>query len=254
MKGRPHGYPYHIPYRAILPLQPECANLLAPVPLSCTHVAMSSIRVEPTWMILGQSAGIAAALAAKEGVAVQKLAYPKLRERLVAQGQVLELPTLPELPSPPAGPISIPVDSLPGIVLDDESAELKGDWQVSTNFKPYIGRGYRHEDKRGDGKSQAVFRFKAPKTGEYELKMAYSAHETRAKKVPVVIQSGDQEATMHVDQTVPLLSGQAFRPVGKCQLVGGAESTITVANTATEGFVILDALQLVPVTPSAKSP
>jgi hypothetical protein len=254
MKGRPHGYPYHIPYRAILPLPTECANLLAPVPLSCTHVAMSSIRVEPTWMILGQSAGIAAALAAKEGVAVQKLAYPKLRDRLVAQGQVLELPTLPELPSPPAGPISIPVDSLPGIVLDDESAELKGDWQVSINFKPYIGQGYRHDDKRGDGNSQAVFRFKTPKTGEYELRMAYSAHETRAKKVPVVIQSGDQKATMHVDQTVPLSSGQAFRPVGKCQLVGGAESTITVTNTGTEGFVILDALQLVPVTPPAKSP
>ena len=98
MKGKGHGYPYHIPYRAILPVPDECSNLLVPVALSCTHVAISSIRVEPTWMILGQSAGIAAALAVKKDVAVQKLQYPKLRERLLAQGQVLDLPVLRDPP------------------------------------------------------------------------------------------------------------------------------------------------------------
>jgi len=86
------GYVYHIPYRSILPEPDECSNLLVPVALSCTHVGISSIRVEPTWMILGQSAGVAAAMAAKEDTAVQELPYPKLRERLLAQGQVLELP------------------------------------------------------------------------------------------------------------------------------------------------------------------
>ncbi len=101
MKGRGHGYPYHIPYRAILPTPDACSNLLVPVALSCTHVAISSIRVEPTWMILGQSAGIAAALAAHDGVPVQALAYPELRERLLAQGQVLDLPVLPPLPPAP---------------------------------------------------------------------------------------------------------------------------------------------------------
>jgi hypothetical protein len=101
MKGKGHGYPYHIPYRAILPKPAECINLLVPVALSCTHVAISSIRVEPTWMILGQSAGIAAALAAKEGVTVQNLPYPKLRGRLLAQGQVLDLPANLQQPAEP---------------------------------------------------------------------------------------------------------------------------------------------------------
>ncbi len=87
------GYAYHVPYRSILPKHGECSNLLVPVALSCTHVAISSIRVEPTWMILGQSAGIAAALSAKQDVAVQELPYPSLRERLLAQKQVLEIPT-----------------------------------------------------------------------------------------------------------------------------------------------------------------
>ena len=94
MKGRGHGHPFHIPYRAITPKAAECENLLVPVALSCTHVAICSIRVEPTWMILGQSAGIAAALAAKQGVTVQGLPYPALRERLLAQKQVLDLPAL----------------------------------------------------------------------------------------------------------------------------------------------------------------
>ncbi len=92
LKETGHGYPYQIPYRGILPRPEECSNLLVPVALSCSHVGISSIRVEPTWMILGQSAGIAAALAASEGVTVQNLPYPKLRSRLLAQGQVLDLP------------------------------------------------------------------------------------------------------------------------------------------------------------------
>ena len=96
--GRRHGPAYHIPYRAITPSASECSNLLVPVALSATHVAYSSVRVEPTWMTIGQSAGIAAALAAKDGVSVQALDYPKLRERLLAQHQVLDLPVLPPLP------------------------------------------------------------------------------------------------------------------------------------------------------------
>lgn len=86
------GPAYQVPYRAITPRAEECTNLLVPVALSATHVAYSSIRVEPTWMTIGQSAGIAAALAAKQGRDVQNLDYPALKERLQAQKQALELP------------------------------------------------------------------------------------------------------------------------------------------------------------------
>lgn len=95
------GYAYHVPYRAILPRQEQCANLLVPVALSCTHVGISSLRIEGAWMVTGQAAGVAAALAAKGDAAVQELAYPALRERLLAQGQVLDLPA--RVP-PKAGP------------------------------------------------------------------------------------------------------------------------------------------------------
>ncbi|WP_017257245.1 FAD-dependent oxidoreductase [Pedobacter arcticus] len=96
VKGRYIGQPHQIPYRAITPKIDECTNLLVPVSLSASHVAFSSIRVEPTWIVLGQSAGIAASMAIEENKAVQSLDYSNLAKRLKAQKQVLELPTLPK--------------------------------------------------------------------------------------------------------------------------------------------------------------
>lgn len=89
------GAVYQVPYRAITPKAAECSNLLVPVALSATHVAYCSIRVEPAWMTIGQSAGVAAALAAKEGCGVQQLGYARLKARLVAQKQVIDLPAGP---------------------------------------------------------------------------------------------------------------------------------------------------------------
>lgn len=244
MAGRRHGYPYHIPYRAITPLAEQCENLLVPVALSCTHVGISSIRVEPTWMILGQSAGIAAALCAKAEQAVQQLPYPVLRERLLASRQVLDLPTLPELPPEPATPVNVDPKTLPGLILDDAQAELKGAWARSSNFKPHIGSGYVHDDQRADGLSSAVFTFKAPATGRHELLMAYSAHETRATRVPVRLESGGKITEILVDQTRQLPPGALFRSIGSIELIQGEETRLSLSNRDTDGFVILDAFQL----------
>lgn len=81
--------PYPISYRSIIPRAEECANLLVPVCLSATHIAFGSIRMEPVFMILGQSAATAAALAIDAKIAVQDVPYAKLKERLLQDGQVL---------------------------------------------------------------------------------------------------------------------------------------------------------------------
>ena len=254
MPGRRHGYAYHIPYRAITPSASECSNLLVPVALSATHVAYSSVRVEPTWMAIGQGAGVAAALAAKAGVTVQALDYPTLRTRLLAQKVVLELPVLPPVGkvARSSGPVSIDSKSLPGLILDDAQAELSGDWERSTNFKPHVGTGYLHDEQRSDGKSRAVFRFKGPADGEFALRMAYSAHETRTTRLPITIAGDGAEQSYTVDQTQPLPAGEAFREVGRIRLRQGMDYTLTVANENTKGFVILDAFQLLPVVAPAK--
>jgi hypothetical protein len=254
MPGRRHGYAYHIPYRAITPSASECSNLLVPVALSATHVAYSSVRVEPTWMAIGQSAGVAAALAAKSDVTVQALSYPQLRTRLRAQNVVLDLPVLPPVGkiARTSGPVSIDPKSLPGLILDDAQAELSGDWERSRNFQPHVGTGYLHDEQRSDGKSRAVFRFKGPADGDFALRMAYSAHETRTTRLPVTIVGGGTEQSVTVDQTQPLPAGEAFREVGRIRLRLGMDYTITVTNQDTKGFVILDAFQLLPVVAPAK--
>ncbi|MGV3484647.1 MAG: FAD-dependent oxidoreductase [Planctomycetaceae bacterium] len=242
------GYAYHVPYRAIVPKPAQCDNLLVPIALSCTHVGISSLRIEGTWMIIGQSAGIAAALAAVSDVAVQELPYPQLRKRLLAQGQVLELPEIAELP-PTTG--SVDVNTLPGIVVDDASASCSGEWGRSTNFKPHIGSGYIYSGAvgvktGGDDSAVATFRINAPKSGEYRLMMSYSAHATRATNVPVSVTSGSHKEEFFVDQTKPLPSGQYFRSIGHVTLEGGVETIITISNRDTIGFVIVDAIQLLP--------
>jgi hypothetical protein len=81
--------PYPVSYRAIVPRRGEATNLLVPVALSASHIAYGSIRMEPVFMILAQSAATAASLALDGNGVVQDVPYPRLRERLLADGQVL---------------------------------------------------------------------------------------------------------------------------------------------------------------------
>ena len=83
---------YKIPYRALTPRKAECENLLVPVCCSASHIAMTSLRMEPVWMTLGQSAGVAAALAVKGGLAVQDVLYQRLRPTLLDLGVTLTRP------------------------------------------------------------------------------------------------------------------------------------------------------------------
>jgi hypothetical protein len=91
--------PYPISYRAIVPRRGECANLLVPVCLSSSHIAYGSIRMEPVFIILGQSSAIAAALALDLGCPLQELPYAELRPLLERAGQVLAWDELAGEPS-----------------------------------------------------------------------------------------------------------------------------------------------------------
>jgi hypothetical protein len=83
--------PWEIPYRSLLPKWSECSNLLVPLAISASHVANASFRMEPQYMITGQSAGVAAALAARSDVAVHLVDIRLLQKRLRQQKQVLTL-------------------------------------------------------------------------------------------------------------------------------------------------------------------
>lgn len=84
------GGPYQIAYGALVPKREQCENLLVPVCVSSSHIAFGSIRMEPVFMILGQSAATAAAMAINARTSVQAVPYEQLRERLIKDGQILE--------------------------------------------------------------------------------------------------------------------------------------------------------------------
>jgi len=84
--------PGQIPYRSLTPVASEATNLLVPVACSASHLGFGTIRLEPQWMILGHSAGVAAVMALQQGVAVQDVPITGLQARLVAQGQLIDVP------------------------------------------------------------------------------------------------------------------------------------------------------------------
>ena len=90
--GRSTRGPYQIAYRALVPKRGQCDNLLVPVCVSSSHIAFGSIRMEPVFMILGQSTAAAAVMAIDEGVAVQEVSAKKLQGQLLKRGQVLDPP------------------------------------------------------------------------------------------------------------------------------------------------------------------
>jgi hypothetical protein len=89
--GVPLPQPYEISYGALVPKEEEIKNLVVPVAVSASHIAFGSIRMEPVFMILGQSAATAAAMALDEGISVQQVPYSDLKAKLLEDGQVLTL-------------------------------------------------------------------------------------------------------------------------------------------------------------------
>ncbi|HYE99331.1 MAG TPA: FAD-dependent oxidoreductase, partial [Planctomycetota bacterium] len=232
------GGPYKISYRAIRPKPGECANLLVPVCLSASHIAYGSIRMEPVFMILGQSAATAAAFAIDDAVEVQKVPYEKLRARLLADKQVLEHAAPPK----PASGSSRPV---PGIVVDDAQAVLKGEWTISTSAGPWVGEGYRHDGDAGKGDKSARFEARLPQAGRYEVRLAFTALGNRAAAVPVTVRHADGTTTVSVNQQAkPNIDG-LFVSLGTWRFEAGP-AAVEVLTAGTRGHVILDAVTFVP--------
>ena len=240
------GGPYPVGYRAIVPKADEVANLLVPVCLSSSHIAYGSIRMEPVFMILGQSAGTAACLALDAGSSVQAVPCEALRARLLADGQVLEFDR-PPLRSP-GGPkqSAVSPSDLPGVVVDDEQATLIGDWKAASTIGPFVAEGYRHDDNKEKGRRSARFRARLPGPGRYEARMAYSTHDNRATNVPVTVRHAGAETNLKINQRrAPTVDG-LWVTLGTYDFAAGGAAEVEVGTAGTDGHVIVDAIQFLP--------
>ncbi len=238
-----HG-PYAIALGSILPKQGECENLLVPVCVSSSHIAYGSIRMEPVFMILGQSAATAAVMAIDGGIAVQEVDYAKLRERLVADGQVLETPEGFVV----AVRKGVEAKSLPGVVVDDEAARMEGGWQGSSSSKRFVERGYQHDGNEGKGAKTASFVGMLEKPGKYEVRVSYPANGNRASQVPVKIVHEGGETVVQLDQRVNEGDETGFVSVGRFEFAAG-EAEVVISNAGTDGYVVVDAVQFLFVDP-----
>ena len=84
--------PWDIPYRALLPRYDECQNLIVPTCISASTIAYASFRMEPQYMIAGHAAGVAAAIASRKELPVQRVPIEELQRILADEGQIIELP------------------------------------------------------------------------------------------------------------------------------------------------------------------
>jgi len=232
--------PYAIAYGSLVPKRDQCENLIVTICVSSSHIAFGSIRMEPVFMILGQSGATAAGLAIDGNCAVQDVKYAMLREHLLKEGQVLEY----EDKSPRKTSQSfIAPKSLPGVVVDDEDAELTGEWQASSASTGFVGHGYRHDGAARDGKAKARFRAKLPAPGRYSLFLSAPPNANRSSRVAVEIQSADGLKTVHVDQRkAPAVDG-LFHALGVYEFAADTPAVVTISNAGSDGHVIIDAVQ-----------
>jgi hypothetical protein len=238
-----HGFsPYPIAYRSIIPREKECANLLVPVCMAATHIAYGSIRMEPVFMVLGQSAATAAAFALDAEIPVQAVDYPKLKQRLIADEQVLEW-TGPkvQLTVRNIGP-----SKLPGIVVDDAVAHRRGQWQPSTAAgRNILGWSYRHDSNTNKGNSVMTFTPNLPKSGDYEVLFWFQPQGNRATNVPVMVTANGK--VLHRALVNQRKTTNEVVSLGTFDLPKGTGTTVTVSNEGTEGYVVADGVQFVPV-------
>lgn len=228
--------PYEIAYGSLVPKKEQCTNLLVPVCVSSTHIAFGSIRMEPVFMILGQSAATAAAMAIDEDIDVQDVEYDALRKRLLEDGQILEYD------GPIAGGKGTAVSKVEGIVVDDEAAEFTGSWKTSSSSGPFVGFGYHHDDNDRKGESVATFKTTIKQEGTYRVSLAYPASGNRASNVKVEIQypGGSKTVTVNEKETA---SAEPFEELATVTYPEGAEAVVIVSNAGTDGYVVVDAVQ-----------
>ena len=237
------GGPYQISFDCIIPKRKDCSNILVPVCVSSSHIAFGSIRMEPVFMILAQSAATAAVISIEDQVSVQDVSYEKLKTKLLNDGQILEL----DKPNRLAFGKGVDPSSFSGLVVDGEELSFEGDWVKSTSLRPFIGSSYYHDGNGGKGMRSACFPFQAPKDGLHEILVSYVASINRAGSVRYEMRDEKGLSKVVVDQRKKASTNDLWHSLGSFVFVKGKKYDLKVFNEDTEGYVIVDAAHIIPL-------
>lgn len=217
---------YPISYRSIVPKKGECPNLLVPWSLSASHMAFGSIRMEPVFMALSQSAAIAAGLAIDQDIAVQDVAYAELRPLLTSSGQALGDAFV-------SAPTSVIDNTHPSLV------EITGTWISTTSTGGYAGADYLHDNNVGQGTNSVFYRVNPDLSGMQRVFLRWTSHANRASNVTVEIRHKDGTSNVSVDQRS---NGGKWNLLGFHTFTGAEGEGIVIKTTGANGYVIADAV------------
>ncbi|OYW75300.1 MAG: hypothetical protein B7Z37_13850 [Verrucomicrobia bacterium 12-59-8] len=149
---------------------------------------------------------------------------------------------------------NIALSDLPGIVVDDNAAQKVGIWKQSTSYAPYIGGGYLSDNNEGKGEKTVTFTPKIPKTGRYEVRVAFNAGPDRAESATVTILHADGEELKGVKMTTDSLKGLQFATLGTFRFEANGQGFVLISNAGSQGYVTIDAVQFVPADETLAEP
>jgi hypothetical protein len=223
--------PYPISYRSLVPKPNECDNLLVPVCLSASHIAYGSIRMEPVFMMLGQSAAVAACVAIDDKITVQKVNVKKIQS-------ILKTNPLAD-------------GSTPEILVDNDDATgvtISGNWKRKANYEGCYGPSVLVNDS---AKSRDYVRF-APdikKGGTYKV-YTYIAKATGiTSHITLLINDGKNEKNIDIDTGDIAVKGQTegeWVPLGQYHFLAGYKSYVSITGRNSDGKVLADAVLFIP--------
>lgn len=141
----------------------------------------------------------------------------------------------------------IALKDLPGIVVDDTQAKRVGEWTNSTSVKSFVGEGYIHDADAGKGTKTVTFIPELPESGQYEVRIAYTIGTNRTTNAAITVFSADGEFEISLNQRVPGDIDGRFERLGRYRFEKTGQSFVIVSNAGTDGVVVADAVQFIPV-------
>lgn len=150
-------------------------------------------------------------------------------------------------------PDYIAVEKLPGIVVDNSAARLVGSWTSSKSVKPIVGSDYIHDNNRDKGQKSVTFEPESLPAGQYEVRLAYQAGGNRTSRVVAIVASADGETEITIDQRKPAPDAGLWHSLGKFRFETNGQAYVLISNDQTDGHVVVDAVQFLPLEDSNES-
>lgn len=223
--------PYPIAYRSLTPKASECTNLLVPVCLSASHIGYGSIRMEPVFMVLGQSAAIAASFAITQNTSVQQVDVKKIQQLLLTD------------PLMDGSTPEILVDN-----ADSAQVELTGSWSLKKGGTYGPSAYYSAVN---DKPKAAKFKPAISKTGEYDVYTYILPKINNASStISLTVFDGNTEKEVVIRKADIEVIGQTsgeWVHVGRYTIAAGAKASVTITNKKADGVVVADGVLWVPV-------